>query len=516
MARNKALFFAVVLSFFALSSCNLHRKTGGGGGGGGGNATVSFTLVADTLPANPSILSFNVSITGITLTPASGTAQTLNPSPSVIDLMRLQSDTAFLGTLTNVVAGAYTVQVAFSNPEITFLNDTASAIAVGTASCPSGSVCAATFTASGTPTIGSFTFTVNSMGQQGIGIDFNLKNAISLSAGTLSVNFNPSSPSPAVLSAVALPRANANLGANQLALVEDFSGLVALNGSSVTITSPDRGTLTATATSSTNYDHDPSMALCPSPTTTLSACVKANQVASFDVILNANGTFSIQEIEPLLSAQQDFVEGTVVSINPSSQTQFSIVISDKPSVATTNSLIPALKVGDLLTVDLSTAVNPTFLVDTKGLPVDISFSTSFNLFNGQTTTSAIHLGQTIGVHVIAPFTAASGSTPASATTDTVILRWSRFRATVVSAPSTATININALPSYFNTTPSSILTVQGFFNGTLGGDGVTNLEGIANNAGNATINQPVGLRALYLQNTSNSATTPFFAAKIRQP
>jgi len=43
-----------------------------------------------------------------------------------------------------------------------------------------------------------------------------------------------------------------------------------------------------------------------------------------------------------------------------------------------------------------------------------------------------------------------------------------------------------------------LTVQGFFNGTLGGDGVTNLEGIANNAGNATINQPVGLRALYLQ------------------
>ena len=80
----------------------------------------------------------------------------------------------------------------------------------------------------------------------------------------------------------------------------------------------------------------------------------------------------------------------------------------------------------------------------------------------------------------------------------------------------ATININALPTYFNITSSSILTVQGFFNGSLGSDGVTNLEGIANNAGNATINQPVGLRALYLQNTSNTATTPFFAAKIRQP
>src|SRR5438046_6922640 len=126
MARNEPLFFLVVLSCFALSSCNLHRKTGGGGGGGGGNATVSFTLVADTLPANPSILSFNVSITGITLTPTSGTARTLNPSPSVIDLMRLQSHTALLGTLTSVVARSYPVQVASSKPEITFLNDTPS------------------------------------------------------------------------------------------------------------------------------------------------------------------------------------------------------------------------------------------------------------------------------------------------------------------------------------------------------------------------------------------------------
>jgi hypothetical protein len=511
MARNKPVFFAIVLFFFALSSCNLHRKTGGGGGGGG-NATVSFTLVADTLPANPSILSFNVSISGITLTPASGTAQTLQPSPSVIDLMRLQSDTAFLGTLTNVPAGAYTVQVALSNPEITFLNDTGSAITVGTASCPNGSVCAATFSASGTPVIGSFTFTVNSMGQQGIGMDFNLKNAISLSGGTLSVNFNPSSPNPAVLSAVALPRTNANLGTNQLDLIEDFTGAVALNGSSATITSKTRGTLTATSTSNTNFDHDPSMALCLSATT-LSTCVQPNQIASVDAILNSNGTFSIQEIEPLLSAQQDFVEGIVISINPSSQTQFSIVVTDKPSVATTNSLIGAVTVGDFLTVNLSSS--PSFLVDTKGLPVQTSFSSSFNFFNGQSTTSAIHAGQTVGVHVITPFTAAIGNTPASATADTVILRWSRFRARVVSATS-STINIDTLPSYFGITPSSQEVVQAFFTGGLGADGVTNLEGVANDTSGLTVGQPVGLRVLYLQNTTNTANFPFFAAKIRQP
>lgn len=514
MHRNKALFWLAFLCVFALCSCNLHRKTGGGGGGGG-NATVNITLVADTLPANPSLLSFNVSISAITLTPASGTPQTLTLATSVIDLMRLQSDTAFLGTLTNVPAGAYTVQVALSNPEITFLNDTSSAITAGTVNCPSGSVCAVALSTSGTPVIGSFTFTVNSMGQQGIGIDFNLKNAISLSGGTLSVNFSPSSPSPAVLSALTLPRQNSNLGTNQLDLIEDFSGVVALNGSTVTITSPTRGTLTATSTSSTNLDHDPSGALCPTGTTTLSACVSANQVASVDAILNSNGTFSIQEIEPLLSAQQDFVEGTVISINSSNQTQFSIVVTDKPAVATTNSLIGALKVGDPLTVNLSSSVSP-FLVDTKGLPVDTLFSSSFNLFNGQTNTSAIHQGQNVGVHVSA-FTAASGTTPASATADTVILRWSRFRPAVVSVTS-STINVNTLPSYFNfSSSSSSFTVQGFFNGPLGSDGVTNLDGIANNTGGVTANQqPVGLRALYLQNTGNSATTAFFAAKMRQP
>ena len=513
MARNKPLFFLVVLSCFALSSCNLHRKTGGGGGGGGGNATVSFTLVADTLPANPSILSFNVSITGITLTPASGTAQTLNPSPSVVDLMRLQSDTAFLGTLPNVVAGAHTVQVALANPEITFLNDTPSAIAVGTAMCPRSAVCAANLTASGTPTIGSFTFTVNSMGQQGIGIDFNLKNAISLSGGALSVNFNPSSPNPGVLSAVALPKTNANLGANQLDLIEDFSGAVAINGSSVAVTSPTRGVLATTSTSATFFDHSPDGTLCQPPTT-LTSCVVKGQIASVDALLKSDGTLELKEFEPLNSAQQDFVEGIVAAINPSSQTQFGIVVTDKPSVATTNSLISALKVGDLLTVNLSSSVNP-FLVDTKGLAVDTSFTASFNFFNGQTTTSAMHLGQTVGVHVIAPFTAATGTTPASATADTVILRWSRFRANVVSTTAN-TINIDTLPSYFGISTSSQGVVQAFLSGALGADGITNLDGVANNTSGLTTGKPVGLRALYLQNTTNTATTPFFAAKIRQP
>ena len=502
MLRNKVLFFLVLVSALASSSCTLHRpKGGGGGGGGGGTATVSFTLVADTLPANPSILSFKVSVTSVVLTPTSGTALTLTPANPVVDLMRLQSDTAFLGTLMSVPSGSYTVKIAFSNPEITFLNDTASAITAGSASCPTVTVCVFSFSASGTPNVSSFTINVTASGQQGVGIDFNLNNAISLSSGALSINFNPSSP---VLTAFTLPRSNANLGNNQLELIEDFTGVVSLNGSAVTLTSPTRGTLTATAVSSTNFDPDPSGTHCPTGTATLSGCVSANQIASMDAVLNSDGTFSIREIEPLFSTRQDLVEGIVFAINTT--TQFSIAVTDKIQAAS-NSLIGGLKTGDLLTVNIPSP--QPFFVDTKGLLVPAG---SKGLFQGLTDTSAIHDGQVVAIHVTA-FTAANGITLASATADTVTLRWSRLTASLTGAMQPGQINVDAVPSYFLITPSSIFPTQ-VFTGTLGADGVTNLDGVTT-ASNLNASLPVGLRVLYLDNTTHSAPLPFMAAKIRQ-
>src|SRR5215467_14066103 len=508
MVRLKAFPFVsmLVLASFFLTACTLHRPNGGGGGGGGGggNATVSFTLVADTLPANPSILSFKVSVTSVVLTPSSGTAETLTPSTPVVDLMRLQSDTVFLGTLSSVPSGSYTVQVAFSNPIVTFLNDTASAITAGSASCSSGSVCVFSFSASGTPTIGSFNINVSSSGQQGVGIDFNLKNSISLSSGALSINFNPSSPSPAVLSAFTLPRSNANLGNNQLDLLEDFTGVVSLNGSAVTLSSPTRGTLTATAVSSTNFDPDPSGTLCPTGTSTLAACVSAKQIASMDAVLNSDGTFSIREIEPLVSTQQDTVEGIVFATNTT--TQFTIAVTDKVQAAT-GSLIGGLNAGDLLTVNIPSP--QPFFVDTKGLLVPPGRT---GLFQGQTDTSAIHQGQAVAIHVTA-FTAANGTTIASATAGTVTLRWSRLTAPLTGAIQNGQINVDAVPTYFLITPSSVFPTQ-IFTGTLGADGVTSLDGVTTAASlNATL--PVGLRVLYLDNTTHSAPLPFMAAKIRQ-
>jgi len=503
MNRSKArsVFPVLLLAALSLAACSGPKTSGGGTGGG--NGTVAVTMVADTLPANPSLLTFQVTIASITFTPASGTATTINLNPALtVDLMRLQSDTVFLGTFANIPAAQYTsvTLVLSGNANITFLNDTMASLS----QCSINSICPLSVAASSNP-VANISFTVSQNTVTGVGIDLNFANAVSISGGNLVVNFSNNN----VLSAFTLPRANSNLAAGQFDLIEDFTGVVSISNQSVTLASASatgRGSLTASAISGTIFSPDPTGTHCPTGTTQLSSCVSSNQFASMDVVLKSDGTLAIQEIEPLLATLQDTVEGLVVSINQSNQTQFTMVVTGLIPAAA-NSLIGSLHIGDGLTVNLSN--NVPFLVDTKGLSV---LQGSLSNFAGQTNTSAIHLGQVVTVHVIAPFTAAVGATIASAATDTVTLRWSRFTATPRTASSPA-FNVVSPPSYFGLTLGTILTVQ-TFPGTPGTVGVTNFDGVLDGSGLNTA-RPVALRALFLENTTLSANPALFAAKVRQ-
>jgi hypothetical protein len=164
------------------------------------------------------------------------------------------------------------------------------------------------------------------------------------------------------------------------------------------------------------------------------------------------------------------------------------------------SLIGTLKIGDGLTVNLLN--NNPFLVDTKGLPVQSNFGGNWSFFAGQTNTSAMHLGQAVTVHVTA-FTAAAGTTIASANTDTVTLRWSRFTATTSSASNPA-FSITGFPPTFNAT--GIAQVQTFSN--------TNLDGISSSS-NLVVGAPVAMRALFIENSADTLNPAFYAAKVRQ-
>ncbi len=507
MIRYKVLLFVLLLASMTFSSCSGLPKTIGGGG----TATVLLTLVSDTPPASPSLLSYEVTVTQVTVTPTTGTAFTFTPNPApVFELLRLQSDSAFVASVLNVPSGTYnSITLSLGSPQITFLSATITNASSASGPCVVNAICTISPTVSGQPQVSAapFPITLSANGKSGLGIDFALSNSISVASGVMTVTFTPATAGVNVLSAFTLPR-NANLTANQLDLIEDFVGVVSVSGQNVTITSPTRGTLTASTTSSTVFDPDPSGTLCSTPS---SACIVANQVASVDAILNSDGTFSIQEFEPLLNAQRDVVEGTVATINQSSQTQFTIVTTDKVQLAT-GSLIGGLNTGDLLTVNIPSTPPPNpFLVDTKGLQVSQSFASSFNNFATQTNTTAIHVGQSVTVHVTS-FTAATASASASCNTDTVTLRWSRLTATPISQPG-PTFNFTGIPGYFNLPSTSLFEVQTFV-GTAGTRGVTNLEGITD-VTSLNDSKPVALRALYLQNLSNSAAPAFFAAKVRQ-
>ncbi len=508
MNRSKALPFLPVLLLVAFSSSCSGPKTGGGGGTG--NGSVAVTMVADTLPANPSVLTFQVTIASIKFTTSSGTSTTVNLSPALtVDLMRLQSDTVFLGLFPNIPAAQYTSATLFlsGNANITFLNDTGFTLS----GCLTSHVCPLSVPASSNP-VATVAFTVSPNAVTGIGIDLNLFNTVSISGtpANLIVNFNNTN----VLTAFTLPRPNSNLAAGQLDLIEDFTGVVSISNQSVTLASAPatgRGSLTASATSATFYDPDPTGTHCPTVTTLLANCVFNNQVASMDVILKSDGTLAIQEIEPLLATAQDTVEGIVVSINPNSLAQqFTLVVTNLIPAAQ-NSLIGSLHIGDALTVNLSNPVFP-FLVDQKGLPVQTNFAGIFANFFNQTSTSAIHLGQVVAVHATAPFTAASGGTIASSFADTVTLRWSRFTGTPQTASSPA-FNLASLPFYFGLPQGTPLTVQTFL-ATSGSPRVTNFDGVLDGGGLNPL-RPVAIRALFLENTTNSANPVFFAAKVRQ-
>jgi hypothetical protein len=500
MNRSNALLSVLLLAVLSASACSGPKPGTVCLACNAGEGTIALTMVADTLPANPSLLTFQISITSITFTPSSGTATTVNLSPALtVDLMRLQSDTVFLGTFAKIPAAQYTsVTLTISSGSITFLNDTNTTLS----SCPASTICPLSL-AAGNP-VATFSYAVSQNAVTGIGIDLNYANTVTISGSTLAANFSNTN----VLSAFTLPRAGSNLSAGQLDLIEDFTGVVSLGNPTVTVTSASatgRGALTANATTNTNLDTDPSGTLCTSPTQgTVSSCVSSNQAASMDVVLNSDGTLSVQEIEPLLATLKDTVEGIVVSIN--SNTQFVLVVTDLIPAAQ-NSLIGSLNIGSGLTVNIPNP-NP-FLVDTKGLLLQNNFGGNFSNFHGQTNTSAIHLGQTVAVHVTA-FTAAVGSTIASSTADTVTLRWSRFT-TTTSVNSSPAFSITGFPSFFGA--SGAAQAQTFL-GTQGADGVTSLDGVPTTT-NLIVNNPVAMRALFIENSGGTLVPAFFAAKVRQ-
>ena len=497
--NNRKVFAAVVLLFgVALISCSGLPKACTVNCGVNGTATLSMTWTATppTPPANTNLLSFIVDVNTITLTSSTGTNVNipLNSTNLSVDLTKLQSDSAFLGTSATVPAGSYTsMTVSLTNPVVTFCTQT-----LGNTGCAAGSVTTISAGAAAAPKITSapFPLTLTANQQTGLALAFNLGNALTVNASQVVTAVNVGAAN--VLSVNSLPSTSTSLAAGQLDFVEDVTGVVtAVNTTtqSVTVKTATRGSLTAVANSSTVFSPN---CTAFSLSLTFASCIVQGHVASLDMVLNSNGTFTLLEYDPLATITGDWVEG-VVPAAPTSSTQFSLVTNDAVFATSGSIISPKLSFGATVNATL-VSPNP-FLVDTKGLTIPA------NLFTG-TDASILLPGQTLSVHVTA-FTPASGTTPATASVDRVYLRFTRVSGTVATTGTQASFNIQSLPSFFGvaTQPSVQITA-----GAPPSIPATNFDGVS--SGTALSNpQTVSIRALYF---GLGTATPFSAAKVRVP
>jgi hypothetical protein len=354
----------------------------------------------------------------------------------------------------------------------------------GTAGCNSGSVAQISKTFA-SATTSNFSFTMGANQQAGLRVVINFANALTVNPATQAVTaINLTAAN--VATTATLPPTLSTLSSGQFDYIEDVTGVIAAaSSSSVTVQTATRGPITSVITSSTLFSEN-----C---VVLNSACTPTvGQVASIDATLNTDGTSTMLLFDPLTTTSVDLIEGIVTSETTSS-TQFQIVANDL--VKASSSKIGGLNLGDTVNVTLAGLVSG-FFVDGKGLPLTASN------FSGSNSATDIHTGQTVMVRVTA-FTPKSGSTPALATADAVVLRFTRFAASAAGAGS-AQFSIGSLPPFFGFTTLPLVQMGN-------GNPITYLDGYTSN-GSITSGDSLGIRALYF---GTNVSPSFSAAKIRK-
>jgi hypothetical protein len=467
MPRIRRHCTIVLLAFCAaFAGCKgAHSLSSGGSTGGTGTAPVVLAMT-DTPPTNVSILAAEVTLTGATLNPGS---VPVFSGPATVELTRLQTDIAYLAT-TKVAPGTYTsLTLTFSNPMLTFENDTGGSVSfgVGSPKCLAGAICTIQSVAtnlSTTITLSNFALSANT--GAGLLVDVNLNNLLS---PTLGADF--------IAGSTVSQFTPAGSGAPPVG-AEDVVGQVgAINTTNNTFSLQN-----ATATYSLTVDNTSTFvqfhpSLC---TTSTFACLRNGQILSVDISFRADGTAVARNLifeEP--DSTRTVVEGIITSINSGGQ-QFTMVtlVQSAP--------ISNLHIGDSATVHYNVSPPTPFAVDFTHADSTPVTTTGF-LFSSP---ADLIVGQQV---LVLENPASAG---ASITADQVLLRSSRVSGQALSGGTTTLFNLGALPSIFTVHVAPQIQVQ------------TSLPTICTGTGVGTISN-CSLLALTPQHTF-SVRGPFFA------
>src|SRR5258708_9832557 len=331
MLRIPLIFVLLLMACgTVLASCGGRGILNGGGGTPPGTAPVVLTMT-DTPPANVSILSAQVTLTGATLSP--GNVPVFSGSTTV-ELTRLQTDVAYIATTLVPPASYAGITLTFSNPKLTIENDTSGSIAAGvgspTPTCAKSAICTIQAVATNLSTTITLSpaMTVSATSSAGLLVDVNLD---SLRSATLGADFiNGVSVSQFI---------PASTGVTPV-VAEDVVGAVASTDATHSKFSLQNaeGTVSLTVDNSTTFLNFPT-GTC---TTFSIACVQANQILSVDISFRADGTPVARNVLFEDADSSDIeVEGIITSLGSSTFNMVTLAES---------TAIPSLPIGTLTTV----------------------------------------------------------------------------------------------------------------------------------------------------------------------
>jgi hypothetical protein len=431
-------FVPLAVAFMAGCSGNGHHITA--------NDVPIVLTIEDQPPAGLTVVSFTVQITGVVLQGGTGSQSTVSllSSPVTINLSDLQTMNSLLAS-TSAPAGTYSgIMITFANASMTVLNNSNTTFTDGSTSCPPAGTLTTTCTlaptfnpTSTTVTTSPFPITLTSGTPVNIGLDFNSSESIANANGTLSI-----APSVTVTTNTTTNATTGNLN--------DFTNatgqVTAVGSNQFTVTDTSTGQpITLGVSNSTTFNNFNTGTTCTTANTF--ACIQKNQIVSlnFGTTGAAGSTPTVSSIS-LQNGITQGVQGTVIGVNPNTNTLQVVITSVSPAFATANSDV---KVGQVVNVNPGTSA--TFSVESNGqtIPSGLNFASINNVAVGQ----SVVLDST-------GFTAGTGGANGTLTTDQVMLAPTQFGGTINSLNSTnQTFTINGLNGLFTTNGTQIVNVD---------------------------------------------------------
>lgn len=337
----------------------------------GGNSTAQVSLsIHDTPPANVNILQFKILLTGAALQPADTTQAAIDmiPGPQDVELIHLQTESAFLANR-NVPAGQYTgLTATFANPRLVIFNDSSQPLTVGAQTCAAMAVCNLT------PTLNQMSVTI-----QAPTAPFPLMLAAA-SPVALDLHFDVQASLGSDLSVTPMIDLT-QLPVPPHAAAENthiFGVVTAVSAPTFTVQSGFGGEMsTITTDSNTMYEFGRSC------TTQDFSCIAVGQLLKVKVNVMSDGTLEATEVRLLQPPGIPAFLGTIVAVN-AAQDQFQAVLAFTAGLQSDNTQMQQATQVPSLTVQLNPST--TFSVDSDSLtlPAGLSFSGPMDLLVGQT------------------------------------------------------------------------------------------------------------------------------------